>query len=111
LSGSLLSLSGIDTCPASRTLGEGADQSVSGAATDAAGNTASDGVTGINIDKTAPSLDGAATTASNGNGWYADDVTVDWICSDRLSGLADGLWGTQTWTQPVSCQFASIMAR
>jgi hypothetical protein len=22
-----------------------------------------------------------------------------------------GLWGTQTWTQPVSCQFASIMAR
>jgi ATP/maltotriose-dependent transcriptional regulator MalT len=25
--------------------------------------------------------------------------------------LGDWVWGTQTWTQPVSCQFASIMAR
>lgn len=91
-------LSGIDLCPASRTLGEGADQSVSGAATDAAGNAASDGVTGINIDKTAPSLDGAATTAPNGNGWYADDVTVDWNCSDRLSGLADSCPAASTIT-------------
>jgi uncharacterized protein YjbJ (UPF0337 family) len=91
-------LSGIDTCPASRTVGEGADQSLSGAATDAAGNAASDGVTGINIDKTAPSLDGTATTASNGNGWYTDDVTVDWTCSDRLSGLADGCPAASTIT-------------
>jgi hypothetical protein len=81
-------LSGIDMCPASKTLGEGADQNVSGAATDAAGNGASDGLTGINVDKTPPSLKGAATTAPNDSGWYAGDVTVDWTCSDPLSGLA-----------------------
>jgi hypothetical protein len=91
-------LSGIDRCPASRTLGEGADQSVSGAATDAAGNTASDGVTGINVDKTPPSVEGAATTAPNDNGWYADDVTVDWTCSDALSGLAGGCPAASTIT-------------
>jgi fibronectin type 3 domain-containing protein len=91
-------LSGIDRCPASRTLGEGGDQNVSGVATDAAGNAASAGVTGINVDKTAPSLDGAATTAPNGNGWYAGDVTVDWTCSDRLSGLADGCPAASTIT-------------
>ena len=29
-----------------------------------------------------------------------------------IPGVAAGtLWGTQTWTQPVSCQFTSIMAR
>ena len=81
------SLSGVDNCPASQTLGEGANQSASGTATDAAGNTASAGVTGINVDKTAPSLSGAATTAPNTAGWYNGDVTVHWTASDGLSGL------------------------
>ena len=80
-------LSGIDTCPAAKTLGEGADQSASGTATDAAGNSASDGVSGIDVDETRPSLAGAPTTAANANGWYRDDVTIDWTCSDGLSGI------------------------
>ena len=91
-------LSGIDACPASKTVAEGADQHVSASATDAAGNSASDGLTGISVDKTAPSLDGAATTAPNGDGWYADDVTVDWTCSDELSGLAESCPAASTIT-------------
>jgi hypothetical protein len=81
------SLSGIDSCPAPKTLGEGAGQSADGTAADAAGNTASASVTGIDVDKTAPSLSGAATTAPNGNGWYSGDVTLHWTASDALSGL------------------------
>jgi len=74
-------LSGTATCPPSKPLGEGADQSASGTATDAAGNSASDSVTGINVDKTAPTL-----TASFSSGWHIGDVTVAWSCTDELSG-------------------------
>lgn len=81
-------LSGVDTCATAVTLGEGGGQSASGTATDAAGNTA--GVTegGINVDKTAPTLSGAATTAANADGWYRGDVTVRWTAGDALSGVA-----------------------
>ena len=76
------SLSGVDVCPAAKTLGEGANQSASGTAVDAAGNTASAGVTGINVDKTPPTL-----TAQFPSGWHTGDVTVVWTCSDGLSGV------------------------
>src|SRR5207237_1260204 len=81
------SLSGIDSCPAAKTLGEGANQSANGAAVDAAGNSASAGLTGINVDKTAPSLSGAPTTSPNADGWYNGNVTVHWTASDGLSGI------------------------
>jgi hypothetical protein len=80
-------LSGVDTCSAPSMLGEGANQSATGTAVDAAGNSKSTTVSGIDIDETAPSLSGAATTAPNANGWYAGDVTVAWTCSDALSGI------------------------
>ncbi|WP_420183590.1 OmpL47-type beta-barrel domain-containing protein [Knoellia sp. CPCC 206435] len=81
-------LSGVLSCPAGKTFGEGAGQSAGGTATDAADN-ASDayGITGVNVDKTDPTLSGAATTAANGNGWYRGDVTVKWTAKDTLSGL------------------------
>jgi hypothetical protein len=82
--------SGIDSCPAPKVLGEGANQSASGTAADAAGNTASDGVSGISVDKTAPSLSGAPTTSPNANDWYSSDVTIAWTCSDALSGIPTG---------------------
>lgn len=81
-------LSGIDGpagCPAPQTLGAGYDQSAAGSATDAAGNTAAAAVDKVNVDKTARSLSGAPTTDANANGWYNDDVTVAWACSDSLS--------------------------
>ncbi len=78
--------SGMDSCTGGTTLGEGANQSVTGTATDVAGNTQSDTVSGINIDKTAPSvnLSGAPTGS-----YYFGSVPAAPTCnaSDALSGL------------------------
>ena len=46
--------SGVASCSSAFTFGEGADQSTTGAATDAAGNSASADVTGIDVDLTGP---------------------------------------------------------
>ena len=76
-------LSGVSAKTAAKILVQGANQSVTGTATDAAGNSASATVSGINIDKTAPVLNG-----SFASGWHTGDVTVRWTCSDPLSGPA-----------------------
>jgi hypothetical protein len=83
-------LSGVDKCPPVQELGEGANQSASGTAADAAGNTASDGVADLDVDETAPTLTGAATNGPNANGWYDGDVVIGWTCADALSGLDGG---------------------
>src|SRR5262249_16627542 len=70
-----------------QTLSEGKNQSVSGTATDAAGNSASTSVGGINVDKTAPTLSGAPTNQPNAAGWYKGDVTIHWTAVDVLSGV------------------------
>jgi hypothetical protein len=81
--------SGIATCtdPVTKST-QGANQSVTGTATDRVGNSSSATVGGIGIDLTNPALSGAATTAPNAAGWYKGDVTVHWTCSDDLSGVA-----------------------
>lgn len=76
-------LSGVAQPPAASTLGEGANQTASGTATDAAGNSGTATVSGINVDTTAPVL-----TGSFAAGWHTDDVTVTWTCTDALSGAA-----------------------
>jgi len=84
-------LSGLNAtgCPADRTLsGEGASQSTSGTVTDNAGNSASATISGISIDKTAPTISGSPSLAANANGWNNADVTVSFACSDALSGIA-----------------------
>jgi hypothetical protein len=81
------SLSGIASCSGPTTLGEGENQSVTGQATDSAGNAAESTVNGVNVDKTAPTLSAAPTTAPNVNGWYNAAVTIDWTCDDQLSGI------------------------
>jgi alpha-tubulin suppressor-like RCC1 family protein len=83
-------LSGLKSCTDSGSTImslEGAGQSATGTATDAAGNSASITVGAINIDTTAPTLSGAATTEPNANGWYNGDVTVQWTCDDVRSGI------------------------
>jgi PKD domain len=80
-------LSGVVSCSGPSTLHEGAGQSVTGNTTDVAGNHASTSVSGINVDKTAPTLSGAATTSANTNGWYNHAVTIHWTCGDALSGV------------------------
>ena len=87
-------LSGVVTCPQAQTLGEGANKSAGAEVSDAAGNTASGGVSGINVDKTPPTLTGAPSTT----GWSKGDVTVTWSCTETLSGLAGQCPGTSTVT-------------
>ena len=80
-------LSGVDACTGPLTTStEGTDQSVSGTATDLAGNTASASLN-LNIDKTAPSITESALPAANASGWNNTDVTVSFSCADALSGV------------------------
>jgi hypothetical protein len=82
-------LSGVATASGPTTVAaEGANQSVTGSCTDKAGNSASTTVSGINLDKTPPTITGARTPAPNPNGWNNTDVTVIFTCSDTLSGVA-----------------------
>ncbi|HET8626431.1 MAG TPA: PxKF domain-containing protein, partial [Thermomicrobiales bacterium] len=82
-------LSGVASCQAPVTVTtEGTNQSVTGTAKDAAGNSASTTYGGINVDKTPPTLNGTPSGPTNGSGWYTGDVTVTWACGDALSGIA-----------------------
>ena len=81
-------LSGVASCSGPQTVGEGANQTVTGSAVDVAGNTATVQVT-LNVDKTLPSIGYSLSSASpvSASGWYKDDVTIAFQCSDGLSGL------------------------
>jgi hypothetical protein len=87
------SASGIDTVTADITItSEGENQSVTGTATDKAGNSASVTVTGISIDKTKPGLSfGGLNPAPNAAGWNNSDVTITYTTSDNLSGVASSV--------------------
>jgi alpha-tubulin suppressor-like RCC1 family protein len=50
------------------------------------GGTASKSVT-VKLDKTAPQISAAPTTAANAAGWYRDDVVAAYTCEDALSGV------------------------
>ena len=84
-------LSGIDTCPANQTLSSdgSAVSSTAQTVSDNAGNVSeSSNVVTVKIDKTAPTIIAAATSAADGNnGWYRSNVTVQFICNDALSGI------------------------
>lgn len=81
-------LSGVDTVTPDVILSaEGANQSASGSATDLAGNSASTTVSGINIDKTDPTISGSRTPNANANGWNNNDVMVSFTAEDTLSGV------------------------
>jgi hypothetical protein len=81
--------SGVATCEPDRTITtEGSGQSVTGRGTDNVGNSATATVGGINIDSTAPTIGGSATSAPNAAGWYNGPVTVHFTCSDDRSGIA-----------------------
>lgn len=89
--------SGVASCLAAgetgntKTLAEGADQSVTGTATDKAGRTASSTASDIDVDLTAPAiLDGGPAAGANGDhGWYTSSITNRFTSSDMTSGLAD----------------------
>jgi hypothetical protein len=91
-------LSGVASCSDPSTLGEGANQSVLGAVTDLAGNTASATVSGINIDETVPSITAQRDTPANSFGWNNTDVASSYSASDALSGLATPATGSFNFT-------------
>jgi hypothetical protein len=84
-------LSSIDpaTVPANSTItGEGADLGAGPVSvSDKAGNSTSASVTGIKIDRTAPTIETHRSRAANANGWNKEDVTVSFSCGDALSGV------------------------
>src|SRR5262249_22323310 len=86
-------LSGVDATAsdlAHRFTAEGAGQSYTFTAVDLAGNAASATISGINIDKTAPTLHGAPDGAPAATGWYniaTGAPNVNFTGSDHLSGL------------------------
>ena len=76
------------TSPLNATVStEGNSQSVQGACTDQAGNTANATVNNVNIDKTPPTATGSALPAPNASGWNNTDVTVTFSGNDALSGI------------------------
>lgn len=80
--------SGVASCPAPVTVNmEGANQVVSGTATDNAGNFASTSVA-INLDKTPPTIAASPVPPANNFGWNNTSVRVTFICADALSGMA-----------------------
>jgi protocatechuate 3,4-dioxygenase beta subunit len=80
-------LSGLASCSSPVTVStEGASQTVTGTATDKAGNTSTATAT-VNIDKTAPTILYSLTPAANANGWNNGNVTVTFNCVDALSGV------------------------
>lgn len=84
---------------------EGAAQTATAIATDAAGNQETASVT-VNLDKTAPTVTVTASPRANGAGWNNTDVTVTFSCSDALSGVTSCPSSTTVSTegadQPVS---------
>lgn len=81
-------LSGVESCLGSTTLGEGTAQSVTGTATDVAGNVRTLTVTNVNVDKTLPTILASADRVPNADGWYGAPVVVTFSCADALSGIA-----------------------
>ena len=97
-------LSGLNSMPGSKVLGEGADQTVTFTVEDLAGNSASTTVSGISIDKTPPTIGASRTPDANNFGWNNTDVTARYSADDALSGLLSAPTGTFTFTAEVPSQ-------
>jgi hypothetical protein len=89
----------VASCEADHVLGEGFGQSVTGQASDNAGNSNSATVSGINVDKGAPNAPSIAAskpvdyTDGAGNAWYKDSVTLTFSANGDPA-LADGHAGS-----------------
>jgi microsomal dipeptidase-like Zn-dependent dipeptidase len=81
-------LSGIQSCTSPQTLSsEVAGQVVTGTATDNADNVKQSNALTVRIDKTAPGITAAQSPPANASGWNNSTVTVNFTCTDALSGI------------------------
>ncbi len=80
--------SGVASCsdPVTVTT-EGADQVITGTATDNAGNSAEASVS-VSLDTTLPGITASRSPLANAFGWNNSPVTASFDCSDALSGVA-----------------------
>ena len=82
------SLSGVSSCPNPTTADiEGDNQLFEVIGTDIAGNIA-DVKNILNIDLTPPVISAQLSSTPNANGWFNSPVTVNYSCSDMMSGIA-----------------------
>ena len=80
---------GIAKCPPKQVIAtEGANQTVSGTATDKAGNTTSVTSAPFSIDLGAPTIAVTLSPAANANGWNNGPVTAHFTCADTGAGIA-----------------------
>jgi hypothetical protein len=79
--------SGIATCPPPVSVTSEGERSISGTATDRAGNNATAAVA-VKYDATVPQIAATLSPAPNAAGWTRADTTVTFTCSDTLSGMA-----------------------
>jgi hypothetical protein len=82
------SASDIVSCPAPVLISaEGRGQTIPGTVTDQAGKSAT-ATALVNLDKTPPLISASAAPPANAAGWNNTDVTITYLCSDGLSGIA-----------------------
>jgi hypothetical protein len=87
------SLSGVATCPADYTFGEGEDQSrAAQTVTDNAGNSNTGGaISDVDVDLTDPTISSALDRAPASSGWFNNTTgapVLEYTCGDSLSGVA-----------------------
>lgn len=80
--------SGVDSCPVDQLASAQGTQTISGTATDKAGNTASVTTAPIRIDSGVPSITATVSPPPNANGWNDRPVTVHFTCADPVAGIA-----------------------
>jgi hypothetical protein len=80
-------LSGVAACPSPIiVVTDGANQTISGTAIDQAGNSASNAAT-VSLDRTPPLITGVISPAPDAKGVNTTSATVNFNCSDSLSGI------------------------
>ncbi|PYR75968.1 MAG: hypothetical protein DMF87_19165 [Acidobacteria bacterium] len=97
--------SGIATCPADQLFATDGVHTVSGFATDKAGNSSPTVTKSFSIDQTPPAIAATLSPAPNTNGWNNGPVTVYFTCTDTGSHIAtcpaNQVFATEGANQPI----------
>ena len=81
------SLSGVATCPSSTLIStDGANQPVTGVATDIAGNSATASAN-VNLEQALPTISASVSPVPNSAGWNNTAVTVTFTCNKSVSAI------------------------